>query len=259
MRPRLVVDREQEETPPGYATDGTLLGGRVKFRQPAKGYRVAIDPILLAASVPVEADERVLDLGSGAGAAALCLATRVASCRIDCLEAQDPLARLAAENVSANKLDRRIIVHVGDLRRPPSDLPRNGFDHVMTNPPYVASNAADAPPDPSKRKATVDELGVEVWIEAALKFLKPRGRLTLIHRADRLDALIASLVPRTGELTVIPLWPRADEAARRVIVRARKGAKSPAQLLPGLVLHRADGSFTPEAEAVLRDGEALEV
>lgn len=258
MRPRLVVDREEEETPPGYATDGTLLDGRVKFRQPAKGYRVAIDPILLAAAVPAEADERVLDLGSGAGAAALCLATRVVDCRIDCLEAQDPLARLAAENVSANKLDRRIIVHVGDLRRPPSDLPRNGFDHVMMNPPYVASNAADAPPDLSKRKATVDELGVEAWIEAALKFLKPRGRLTLIHRADRLDALIAALVPRTGELTMIPLWPRADEAARRVIVRARKGVKSPAQLLPGLVLHRQDGSFTPEAEAVLRDGEALE-
>jgi len=258
MRPRLVVDRENEETPPGYATDGTLLGGRVQFRQPAKGYRVAIDPILLAAAVPAAAGERVLDLGAGAGAAALCLAVRAADCRIDCLEAQDPLARLAAENVTANKLDRRIIVHVGDLRRPPSDLPRNGFDHVMTNPPYVAANASDAPPDPSKRKATVDELGVEAWIEAALKFLKPRGRLTLIHRADRLDALIAALIPRAGEVTVIPLWPRQGEAARRVIVRARKGAKSPAQLLPGLVLHRADGSFTPEAEAILRDGAALE-
>ncbi len=258
MRPRLVVDRENEDTPPGYATDGTLLGGRVKFRQPAKGYRVAVDPILLAAAVPAGADERVLDLGAGAGAAALCLAARVADCRVDCLEAQDQLARLAAANVTANRLDRRIIVHVGDLRRPPSDLPRGGFDHVMSNPPYVASNAADAPPDASKRKATVDELGIEVWIDAMLKFLKPRGRLTLIHRADRLDQVIVALGQRVGEVTVIPLWPRQDEPARRVIIRARKGAKSPAQLLPGLVLHRPDGAFTEEAEAVLRDGEPVE-
>lgn len=258
MRPRLVADRGSPDAPPGFSTDGTLLGGRVKFRQPARGYRVAIDPILLAAAVPADAEQRVLDLGAGAGAAALCLAARVQACRIDCLEAQESLARLAAENVTANKMDRRIIVHVGDLRRPPADLPRNGFDHVMTNPPYLAAHAADAPPDQSKRRATVDELGLEVWIDAAMKLLKPRGHLTVIHRADRLDELIALLRERAGEIAVIPLWPRAGEAARRVIVRARKGARSPAVLSAGLVLHKDDGSFTAAADAVLRGGAALD-
>jgi len=256
MKPRLVAKGGGDA--PALATDGTLLGGRVKFRQPAKGYRVAIDPILLAAAVPAAEGERALDLGAGAGAAGLCLAERVPGCRVDCLEAQEDLARLAAENVSANKLDRRIIVHVGDLRRPPSDLPRGGFDHVLMNPPYVAVGAADASPEPSKRKATVDELGIEAWIDAALRFLKARGRLTLIHRADRLDELIVALSERMGEIAVIPLWPKAGEAARRVILRARKGAKSPARLCAGLVLHNADGTFTAEAEAVLRAGAALE-
>ncbi len=256
MKPRLVAKADAAQ--PALATDGTLLGGKVKFRQPAKGYRVAVDPILLAAAVPAVDGERVLDLGAGAGAAALCLAMRVAGCQIDCLEAQEDMARLAAGNVSANKLDRRIIVHVGDLRRPPSDLPRGGFDHVMTNPPYLSVEAADAPPDQSKRRATVDDLGVEAWIDAALKFLKPRGRLTLIHRADRLDELIVAMSPRLGEIAVIPLWPKAGEAARRVILRARKGAKSPAKLAAGLVLHKEDGGFTDAADAVLRDGAALE-
>jgi tRNA1(Val) A37 N6-methylase TrmN6 len=255
MKPRLVAKGGEA---PALATDGTLLGGRVKFRQPAKGYRVAIDPVLLAAAVSAGDGERALDLGAGAGAAALCLAERVPGCRIDCLEAQEELARLAAENISANRLDRRIIVHVGDLRRPPSDLPRGGFDHVLMNPPHVAVEAADAPPEPSKRKATVDELGIAAWIDAALRFLKARGRLTLIHRADRLDELIVALHEHMGEIAVIPLWPKAGEAARRVILRARKGAKSPARLCAGLVLHGADGKFTAEAEAVLRGGAALE-
>jgi len=258
MRPRLVVDREAEELPPGFTTDGTLLGGRVRFKQPARGYRVAIDPILLAASVPAEEGQRILDLGAGAGAAALCLAARVAGCRVDCLEAQGELARVAAGNVSANKLDRSIVVHVGDLRRAPADLPRNGFDHVMTNPPYHAAQGADPPPDHAKRRATVDELGIEAWVDAALKFLKPRGRLAIIHRADRLDELILALGGRTGEVTVIPLWPRAGQPARRVILRARKGARSPALLSAGLVLHRDDGGFTPEADAILRGAGALE-
>lgn len=258
MRPRLVVDRETDEAPPGLLTDGALLDGRIKLRQPAKGYRVAIDPILLAAATPAAPADRVLDLGAGVGAAALCLAARVAQCRIDCLEAQQALARLAAENVTANKLDTRIIVHVGDLRRPPLDLPRNGFDVVMTNPPYLAAAAADAPPDQSKRRATVEELGLEAWIDAALRFVKPRGRLVVVHRADRLDELIAAIGGRCGELTVMPFWPRAGQPARRVVVRGRKSVRSPAQLLPGLALHGEDGRFTPEAEAVLRGGAKLD-
>lgn len=257
MRPRLVVDRDSEEAPADLLTNGALLGGRVKFRQPAKGYRVAIDPILLAAAVPAEAGDRVLDLGAGAGAAALCLAARVPECRIDCLEAQQGLARIAAENVTANKLDRRIVVHVGDLRRPPLDLPRNGFDQVMTNPPYMAAGAADPAPEPSKRKATVEEVELNAWLDVALKFLKPRGRLTVVHRADRLDDLLSALHGRVGEVTVIPFWPRAGEPARRVVVRARKTVRSPAQLHAGLVLHGSDGKFTAEAEAVLRNGAAL--
>ena len=53
------------------------LGGRVRLRQPAEGYRVAVDPVLLAAAVPAGPGSRVLDLGCGVGAAALCLLTRV--------------------------------------------------------------------------------------------------------------------------------------------------------------------------------------
>ena len=34
------------------ATEDALLGGRVVLRQPAAGYRAAIDPVLLAAAVP---------------------------------------------------------------------------------------------------------------------------------------------------------------------------------------------------------------
>ncbi|MBI3708303.1 MAG: methyltransferase [Proteobacteria bacterium] len=63
-------------------TRDALLGGRVAFRQPAAGYRAAIDPVLLAASVPAATKGRVLELGCGAGAALLCLAHRLPNLRI---------------------------------------------------------------------------------------------------------------------------------------------------------------------------------
>jgi tRNA1(Val) A37 N6-methylase TrmN6 len=88
--------------------------------------------------------------------------------------------------------------------------------------------------------------------------LRPRGGLTVIHRADRVDELLVSLHKKAGAVEVIPLWPRAGVAAKRVIVRARKGLKSPAVIHPGLVLHQADGRFTPQAEAILRGALSLD-
>jgi len=63
---------------PGDATHGHLLGGSVQYAQPRHGFRSGIEPVLLAASVPAKAGDRVLEGGSGAGAALLCVAARVA-------------------------------------------------------------------------------------------------------------------------------------------------------------------------------------
>src|SRR5271169_1735229 len=89
-------------------TDDHLLGGRVRFSQPATGYRVAIDPILLAASIVANPDDRILDAGCGTGAAALCLAARIPNCRIVGVELNDELVTLAQANIAANRLVERI-------------------------------------------------------------------------------------------------------------------------------------------------------
>ena len=63
-------------------SDDRLLGGRLRFSQPRRGYRTAIDPVLLAAAVAAESAETVLDVGTGTGATALCLAARVPGCMV---------------------------------------------------------------------------------------------------------------------------------------------------------------------------------
>ena len=69
-------------------TEDALLGGRVRLLQPPRGYRVAVDAVLLAAAVDAAAGERVLDLGAGVGAVGLCLAARVPGCTIIGIELQ---------------------------------------------------------------------------------------------------------------------------------------------------------------------------
>ena len=235
-----------------------LLGGRVTLSQPVGGYRAAIDPVLLAAAVAARDEDRILDVGAGSGAAMLCLACRVPNCRIVGLELQTELAELADRNIGANGVTDRVQVVRGDLLRPPPQLVAGSFDRVMANPPYGVAGDGTPPPDAGLTRAHVEgEAGLADWIAFCLAMLRPKGHLVMIHRAERLGDILAGLRGRAGEAVVFPLWPRAGEPAKRVIVRARKGARTPLRISSGLVLHDPDGSYTRAADAVLRDGAAL--
>lgn len=236
-----------------------LLAGRVLLAQPRVGYRVAIDPVLLAAAAPVRADERVLDAGCGSGAAMLCLLARMPRCHVVGIEAQADLAEIARRNLAANGLSERGAVRVGDVARLPASAATETFDVVITNPPFLTAGTGTPSSQPQRQAAHVESLSLGAWIEACVRALRPGGWCVLIQRADRLAELCAGLAPTCGDLAILPLWPK-DQApcARRVIIRARKGARGSTRLGRGLVLHEADGRYTAAAEAVLRHGAALE-
>lgn len=241
-------------------TEDRILGGRIRLRQPKHGYRAAIDPIFLAASVPAVRGDRILDLGTGAGAASLCLALREPGCRISGIEINRDLVRLAVENIALNDLAGRIDVMMGDLIRPPSRLAPGSFHHVMANPPYLEEGQATPPPDPGKARANVEgEATLGDWLRIALGMLRPRGTVTFVHRADRLDGLLAEMKrSKVGGIVVYPLWPdRTGRPAKRILVRAVKGSATPLRLAAGLALHEPGGAYSAAAEQVLRKGAAL--
>src|SRR5204863_7600140 len=122
------------EALPEHLSEDGLLGGLVRLRQPRKGYRAAIDPVLLAAAVDARAGRRVLDLGTGAGAAALCLMARIDGLSVVGLELDAGTAELARQNAGLNGRDG-FAVRTGDVRSLPLDL--RGFDHAIANPPYL--------------------------------------------------------------------------------------------------------------------------
>jgi tRNA1(Val) A37 N6-methylase TrmN6 len=242
------------------STEDRLLGGRIRLKQPATGYRVAIDPVFLAAAVPAEPHQLVLDIGCGAGAAMLCLAARVPHSRVVGLEMQRDLVRLAGDNVILNGLDARASVMIGDLLQPPPRLSPGAFDHVMANPPFHRRDHADTTAKSGKSAATVEgDADLGDWVRFSLAMVRAKGTVNFIHRADRIDSLLGQIAGRAGEVVVFPLWPAAGEAASRILVRARKQVASPARLAAGLVLQGADGRFSPEAEGVLREGRGLEI
>ncbi len=247
---------------PASLTEDGFLGGRLRILQPEKGYRAGIDAVFLAASVPAAAGETLFEAGVGTGVAALCLAARVPAVHVTGMEIASRYAILAEENAKRNGLAQSLrIIHADvkeAMRRDLSEMPSHGsFSHAFANPPYFEDGKVT--PSPSLLKAQAHAFGPEdldLWVKVLATMVTLRGTVTFIHRAESLGKLLASMEGRFGDIRVAPLYAREGTAASRIIVQGVKGSKAPMQLLPGLVLHDKTNSFTPEAEAILRDGMA---
>ena len=237
-------------------TEGHLLGGRVRYAQPRDGFRSGIEPVLLAAAVPARPGQRVLEVGSGAGAALLCLAARVAGISGLGVERDPALVAIAARNAGENGWPELGFLEA-DIAAAP-DLGR--FDHAFANPPYHAAGGTGSPDSARDASRRAPPGLFAVWAAAMGRRLRPRGTLTWIVAAAVLPACIAALTEAgCAPAALVPLWPRVGQAAKLVLLRGVKGGRGGFRVLPGMVLHEAAGGFTPAAEAILRDGGALEV
>jgi tRNA1(Val) A37 N6-methylase TrmN6 len=231
-----------------------LLDGRVQVAQPADGYRVAVDAVLLAAAVDAAQGATVLDLGCGVGSVGLCLAWRRPDLSVTGLDREPVFVACARANAARNGMAERLRILEADLRAP---LPQK-FDHIAMNPPYLKAGTATVSAHPLKAAATAEgEAKLADWIAAARDALKPGGVLTLIHRADRLDDVLSGVTRSFGGITILPFHPKLDRAAKRIILRAQLGSGEKLALLPGLILHEENGAFTAAADSILRDGKAL--
>lgn len=237
-------------------TAGFLLGGKVSYSQPATGFRSGIEPVLLAASIPAKPGETVLEAGTGAGAALLCLAARVPGVSATGVELAPELAALAASNVTANGLNGVEIVN-GDIE---TWSPAAQFDHAMANPPY---HPGEAPISPDARRGTAkmgsDSL-LESWIERLARSLRHRGTLTLIVPAGRVPLCMAAMAASGCACDVLfPLWPKQGRAAKLVLLRGHRNGRSPLRIAAGLLLHQPDGKYTDAAQALLGGVVSLEL
>jgi tRNA1(Val) A37 N6-methylase TrmN6 len=244
-------------------TADAFLGGRIEIVQYKTGHRGGSDAVFLAAAVPVRAGETVLDAGTGAGTAGLCLLARVPDIDVAGVEIDKSQCALARKNAERNGFSGRFSVIEADLTAPgkvlgTAGLVREGYDQVMANPPFYGKGSVRVAADASRASAHVMPDGeLERWVRFLTTMAGPRATLTLIHRADSLCPLLELLKDRFGGLTIYPLFPRRDAPAARVIVQGRKNSRASTRLLPGLVLHQEGGAYTAEAEAVLRNGAAL--
>jgi tRNA1(Val) A37 N6-methylase TrmN6 len=244
-----------------------ILGGRVQLRQPRTGHKAGTDAVLLAAAADLSPGSIFADVGAGVGTVGLALALREPAAIGHLIERAGDMAALARDNVALNGLGGRVHVAAVDLfdRAARSALSIKA-DLVVSNPPFFAARRSRASSNPRKAQAHVldpvpegpgeAEAGHGAWLRAALSFLRPHGRLLLIHRPEALPELLAASEGRLGGIRIKPVQAHAGQPAIRILFSGMAGSRAPFGIADALVLHAPGGGFAPLAEAVHR-GEAL--
>ncbi|WP_297295265.1 methyltransferase [uncultured Methylovirgula sp.] len=239
-----------------------FLGGQLHLRQSPHGHRAGTDAVLLAAAAPRDGMGMALDIGAGVGAAGLALARLRPRLRFGLVENDPETAALARENLRLNGFEDRGELYEADVlsaaSRQAAGLADGSAALVITNPPFLDPARVRLSPDPGKRAAhampAAGPGALADWLAACLALLGDGGLLILIHRPEALPVILAALDGHAA-LTLMPVLPRADRAATRILVRAQKGRRAPLTIAPSLVLHDG-GRFSPQAEALHR-GTAL--
>lgn len=238
-------------------TRDAFLGGRLTVTQPARGFRAGLDSVLLGAAV-MEVSQTLLDLGAGAGTAALVALADIPSLTATFVEADPAMLALAGLNIAANGMSDRAKLIGVDLTAPgriraAAGLPSDHFTTVIANPPFF-DPARGSAPSPARADARhMDEATLDSWVRTAATHAAPNGEVIFIHIAEALPPLLAAFAQRFGAVTVLPLLPRDGQPATRVLVRGIKGSRAPFRLLAARALHEADGrAFRPEFDAIFR-------
>lgn len=236
-----------------------LLDKRVRIFQPLDGYRASTDAVLLSSLITqIKSGDTILDVGSGTGAVSLCLAHRFADKKISItgLEIQSSLAELSNQSAEANGFETFLHYLNYDIKLKIPGIENCSFTHVITNPPYAEKDM----PSPNVGKSFAHnhhDFSLSKWLDFCIKMLRPQGYFYTINRAEAVEEILYSLHGRLGNIKVIPLYSKAGQNAKRVMITARKDKHAAAVITPGLIIHEADGKYTQAAHKILRLGESF--
>lgn len=239
-------------------TNDAFLGGKVYALQPKRGFRSGIDAVLMAAAIPAQTNDTVLELGCGVGIASLCLGARVTGLTLTGVELQPDYADLATKNAMSNKANITIIC--ADLRSLPIDLRQQQFSHVMMNPPYYDRAQGNSAKDAGRDVALAGDTPLGDWLDVGIKRLAPKGTLTIIQHMTRLPEVLTAVNGRLGSIKLRPIAAQANAAPGLFLLQAKHSGRGPFMMSCPLVMHgnlvkQGDvESYTTAAKKILRDG-----
>lgn len=267
----MTTDAVLTDTPPPHALENAanetldvFHRGAFHLVQPAeKGHRSGVDAMILACAVPDGFAGHVADLGAGAGAAGLAVAARCPLAQVTLVERSSYMVQFAQKTLQHplnQQFGTRVKLIEADVSlagkaRIANGLADNAFDFAIMNPPF--NEASDRrTPDAVKAEAHVMPDGMFVqWIRTAAAIVRPGGGLAIIARPASLRTILDAIDSRFGGLQIIPVHPRPDASAIRIVVTGISGNRAPLTFMPPLVLHGPTGNTFTERAVGINNGQ----
>lgn len=234
--------------------DYLMTNEEMKIIQSPTIFSYSLDAVLLAhfATIPI-ARGNILDLCTGNGVIPLLLSSRTKA-NLTGVEIQHRLADMAKRSISINALSNQVSVVEGDLKVRHANLKQSFYDTVTCNPPYF--------PTPKKTELNHNEhltiarhevcCNLEDVIKACKLYVKPGGKVTLVHRPDRLTDIITlfrsyRIEPKRMQL----VYPKQGKDANTLLIEGIRDGKPGLKISQPLFIYAQNGNYTDEAKGVI--------
>lgn len=227
----------------------------IRIIQKKKGFRFAIDAVLLAHFATVKRGDTIIDLGTGTGIIPLILQARETNLKITGIEIQTEVADMARRSILYNNLNNIEILQ-GDFTKLAHEY-NDSFDLVVSNPPYYPLKGGKINPDVSLAISRHEiKCKLSQVVKTAARLLKGKGRFALIHRAERLGEILkefdqVGLEPKRLQI----VHPYLQEKANLILLEGIKGAKPGLEINKPLVIYENEGQYTRELLDLFYGGE----
>lgn len=197
---------------------------------------------------------KIIDFCTGNAPIPMILSTLTDS-NIIGVELQKEIYNLAVQSIKINNLEDRITLLNMNVLDIFNVYETDSFDLITCNPPYFKVNEfSNLNNNMIKSIARHEiEIKLEDICRISKKLLKNNGSLVLVHRTDRLSEIIDLLLKYNLQPKRIRfLYPKEQENSNLVLIDARKNGNIGLKVLPPLICHNMDGSYTKEVLDMFR-------
>lgn len=218
-------------------------------------FRFGIDSTFLASFAKVKPGEKVMDLCSGTGIVMILMDARNNCGEYTGLEISSEVVEMATRSIALNHIEDHMRMEEGDVKMVAEKFPKNSFDVLTVNPPYMPKNAGLLNPNSKKAIARHEILcTLSDVIKAAAYLLKPEGRFYMIHRPSRLGEIFHLAKEYNLSPDVIQMiHPHKEDEATMVLVSMCKGAKKMLHVAHPLIIYKNETEYTDEVLRIYRE------
>lgn len=233
--------------------DDLQLDG-LRLIQNPKWFCFGVDAVLLSdfAAASIKKGSRVLDLCTGNGIIPVLLSAKSVADEICGIEIIEPVADLAKRNVVLNGLESKVKITADDLKNSVDIFGKGTFDNICCNPPYKENKGGIRNADDIVTAARHEVFcTLEDIISVSEKLLKPYGKLTIIHRPERLVDIICLMKERRIEPKRLRfVHPAPGKTATMILIEGAKHQKPKLFLEPPLYIYDDNGNYSEEIEKI---------